>query len=856
MDTRANFQRLLEDMDKVIESKRRELFELDERLEVARKQLSENEARELLAETVDQDDESVSEQAAVDGKQLDKQMQEKKSSAQYDDAKQTTSLRLRERVEACERQLDAANEELLELEQTNGELVRENETLRNDASACRLELDALRAKSRVIGEHMHEMRSANLELNLRLARAESELRTQEKLLNKSHEQDQVLMAAFTEKLDKMQRQLGARDAQLRRLRARARLADEDDDNDDDVVVSVDTVDDKMSEVATLLRARDAQIEMLNNQLLQATRDLERSASLLEMQSCHDKGAREESPTQLQQLERANAMLEQELELKDKQVYELGTRVRHYEAIVPQAITSLIMSLAESISVQRTQRVAGDNKRRESMQCDLLDKLNRLFNELNGAQVLLNNIEQLRACMRKKDARIERLVDELNELDARRAGELTPNDSNSSEGSEASQTSNKADNDKDNKADKLAHDESVDLATSAQLTEQRQETMQNEQQTPEQQQQQQQQPSQASDMRNKYTTRMGWMQRRLRQVRKENELLELAMKEILLCIQVTDAQCASLLIDCPSLERLCQLIEARHIAPHESDRDDDDHKQRADTLAFQLVVLKSELDLMRGQNELLRCDAKRQRREHDKRAANVSQITVNTVQASDEHSLSDAAIQTDAIIEQEEEVEQLADTNKALVAAQEATQAPQQQQHPNERQQCAGCARMGGLASHLLQSIVRIEMRVTMSDETCLNRLDKLNELVRMLERDLSARETQLEETKRKCAQLASTKLELETRLKLMEQSVAVAAVDSMSATGKVISDEQRQIANKGANLDAHMRNARLTITLLQSIIGCLQARLDYKDERLRQLESLLLSNGRAHLTNAPTACVQ
>lgn len=91
-----------------------------------------------------------------------------------------------------------------------------------------------------------------------------------------------------------------------------------------------------------------------------------------------------------------------------------------------------------------------------------------------------------------------------------------------------------------------------------------------------------------------------LQAHLESVQRENQQLQLGMKEILEGIRAGDTT-TDLVIECPSLERLCSTIESRFLT---SD----------DASLTKVVLLKSELDLVRGQNEQLRAEVKQLRGE--------------------------------------------------------------------------------------------------------------------------------------------------------------------------------------------------------------------------------------------------
>ena len=82
---------------------------------------------------------------------------------------------------------------------------------------------------------------------------------------------------------------------------------------------------------------------------------------------------------------------------------------------------------------------------------------------------------------------------------------------------------------------------------------------------------------------------------LQELENENRELQLAMKEILIGLKESDSK-SDVIIDCPSLERLCQFFESRSI----------------NSSLANVIALKAELDILRGHNEELRMTNKRLR----------------------------------------------------------------------------------------------------------------------------------------------------------------------------------------------------------------------------------------------------
>lgn len=100
-----------------------------------------------------------------------------------------------------------------------------------------------------------------------------------------------------------------------------------------------------------------------------------------------------------------------------------------------------------------------------------------------------------------------------------------------------------------------------------------------------------------------TKQLDAVQSHMASVQKENLELQLGMKEILDGLKAGDTT-ADLVIECPSLERLCLLLENRLIYPALGYADDSSTVDLS-----KVILLKSELDFVRGQNEQLRTELK-------------------------------------------------------------------------------------------------------------------------------------------------------------------------------------------------------------------------------------------------------
>lgn len=873
MGTRSDFQRLLEDMDKVIQQKRQELSELDARLETTRNELIEKESKELVEEAAkEQQDEDEESSLPANDESLSKQK------------------------DFYEQILAQQREEISELEYINQELAQENDKLSEELAKLTAANEKLKANTYVLKESIEELKSANFELNMQLARANSESKMQQKLLKKCHEQDQVLMDAFNDKLESLRKAIAKRDAEIDRLRSESKITLEslgimrasldplDFDREDDPkrfsagdnLVDSDSKQ-RIIDIVAIVEEKNAQIEMLKQQLLQATKDIEKDAALLENLTKYGNSAElrrdfsaetNDDEDKAQLLNRCK-MLEDELKLKDNHVHLVEFRNRNFEVVIPTRLMELIQTL---YSQTPEDRESADLLR------SIAESLREAITNIGSTQNLLDEIERLRREEQSKKRHIEQLVRELNDLDPE-AKPLAVTPATISSKISTSKKAKKVHFENDPEAKEPEEDMgNHERETEATKPDDRDQSNEadipnaNTRENPEDTRQEvsRSAPSTKKSVRiRKYHSFNDTMsverspkfiavQNRVKQLEDENELLELAMKEILLSIKWSDARCGTILIDCPSLERLCQLIEARFLTL--ADRSDNERElegpEGAGTVKsstyrgemFQMIVLKSELDLVRGQNEQLRVDMKLQKRDQQEMLARLVGDQVSMRQESQKVDICDAECQTESSLPLEPDDQNTSNSKKDN---NDKIEAVLNNSEPNR---CKNCQRLVALANHLLECIVRIECKVTMSDETYMVRLITLYQFTQRLAQDLDMQENLLNESRREYHTAVQQKLKVEARLMAVEAQmnahifrcpmlVSDISSNRLHESGRDITAISGSQANIFGSQEAKRSTSQgftpdtgMTISLLQSIIGCLQARLEYKDERLKQLE--------------------
>lgn len=94
----------------------------------------------------------------------------------------------------------------------------------------------------------------------------------------------------------------------------------------------------------------------------------------------------------------------------------------------------------------------------------------------------------------------------------------------------------------------------------------------------------------------------YLNEKLKEVKEENDQLILGMREVLNILRVSDSK-SDVVVECPSLERILTYFESRSVTSTASP------SAISEQELMDLITLKSELDLVRGQNEQLRSEMK-------------------------------------------------------------------------------------------------------------------------------------------------------------------------------------------------------------------------------------------------------
>lgn len=901
MESRTDLVRLLEEMDKVLDSKRKELAELDERLEAAREKVSKKEASEIQEE-----------EGASSGEGASK------------DPNQDESVRrhIAEQKSIFEKQLVNFSEQLSELESENQKLREENYAIQQRQADKEDKGQQLETAYRTLSDQYQELYKENTRLFRELAQAESKSTEQQEQLEKSNQLDKVLENLYEGKLNDLKKIIEFKDEVIKQLKADNQFtleflginpSDKLDSLDDRQTNEFEPVDsDKKKQVikiAEIIRDKESQIEALKNQLSEATRELEKSASLLELiTSQQEKKRTAESENQvslneqLAEVNRKCERLERELEYKDKTLNQQERSYVELAFLMPEKVRETLHALVHRLN---------SNPRGSHGMIEILcRKLNNLLTEARTAQEFIKKNLELQRTISQRDRQIRQLVDELNQLHSQfniavrslkvATGEI---------GDWKSDDDYKSVENIDEPSEELdAHESSSEPGAHVEI-------LDGEPQDITKESERVATPIRTSvealetipklplpviippfteacslSLETYVNESVGVesaisMQRRLRQLENENEFLEMAMKEILMSIRWSDSQCSTLLIECPSLERLCQILEARYVA--ESNREcpgvksnsgtEGEQAQRSGASSaipntFQFILLKGELDLLRGQNEQLRVDIKTLRRDYqellkngvDKAALQCTNFlsskfaaTMTEVGNSDSNrSMQDSTGLDAKTMSESHEAECQTEPTLDLVSS--LVEKVQSSSPNSEVKKCQSCRDAQKVINYLIASVARLEVRVELSDNNYMSRFKNWSQLINMLARDLGDSTESLRELRKEYHMLHRQKQQAESKveflkLKVMSHLETCPISKSMESFQNfevrkdhtnVREDSRPRIASavrtdKKAHLELPTTSARVIITLLKSIVGCLQARLDFKDHRIHELERFI-----------------
>lgn len=879
METRLDFQRIVDDMDKILASKRQELEHLEEQLESTREKLNNSSLEEHNSDLLLGKDKKTNDDNIV-GDQDNEKNQEFKNHQQ-------------EQIKFYETQIEELNEELNEFESINLDLSKENIELKSENNSIRLAFDDLGNQLKLVSGTCEKLSDENTSLRNKFTASVSEIETLRSLLERSQVEDDNLLQAFEIKLNTMSLQISALSKENDKLKADNELAlklygiEEDDINDNDIDLSSKVFDSskrhKLIQFASVLREKDAQIYELKLQLSKSQNSLPKNDNI--SHNNLDSGSQmdiplykniEEAKVSLvdddNQLTVREKQLEFELEKKDERLFQFEKKINYYETIVPLTLSLIIDTIRDVIDDNFTKSKV--DIRAEDKNVIKIDILNEMFakidfkdfvenikkitNELFTSKMLSNLIED-------KDKQIDKLVGELNSLDVKfklvqHQCELLQSNQKTNLSSLDTIASGTVDDEskytdthvsvsplkslrKDlevNKASDIIIDGNAKNNTDTNIDESNNidPTI----------------PSPGQKISPKPSVRKTLPRlgsstsdlRKLRELENENKLLELAMKEILLSIKCCDSQCKSILIDCPALERLCQMIEARYLANYAravgrpSNRLSSSSEPVSSIYAepnfvFQMVTIKSELDLLRGQNEQLRADMKLQTREYfrvleetsDSRAQSMLDECSKDIKENNTIENSSASCQTDLSVIPDSENkanpvtditlkkhDTIKDDNNNVNIIKTSTSDNESQTDvitmasideidsykswlrvekfsitsdieksihettSNDKvkdidkiRRCENCGKLAKLSNNLLNCIIRVESKVALSEEICTTRMKGLQQLLQMMNSDLNMRKNLSDKILKERNDIAKQREYLESRLVLVESQL-------------------------------------------------------------------------------------
>ena len=301
--------------------------------------------------------------------------------------------------------------------------------------------------------------------------------------------------------------------------------------------------DRQKRMAKELEEKDKQIDLLKSQLNEAVVDMENQTEII--RELYHKNRGEEEVTQLN--EKVNHLtnqlktIEEEVLTKDEELLTLRKRINTFE----RGEYGLKDALKEINDL--TKHLNNRDQRIE----DMVQQMNKLKQELNDAEDAIDGIDSNKKT--KNQTKDEKSDDRRNKRDDKR--------------------------DKIKILEmerKILELEDEKFALTERLTLKLNQSI----------------------VDNQNNREINELKDSLKSVEKENLELQLGMKEILNGIRETDSQ-SDVIIECPTLERLCKLLESRSI----------------DSDLTNIIALKAELDLVRGHNEQLRTDIRSMRTDY-------------------------------------------------------------------------------------------------------------------------------------------------------------------------------------------------------------------------------------------------
>lgn len=1080
MEFNSNFKKIIEDMDNVIQSKKKEIIELDEKLSLKKKIVNEEE------------------QVLDDGSNIEIPT----NLFSFNDDEHIEQLLIKNQ------QIQQLLDDVSYLETVNSDLIEHVKTLKSELKQATNLINQVGEEVKEIKSTNDVLEQENEQLKNRNNQFETELRIQQKSLDRLQEEDKYLMELCESKLDSMKKIINDKDAEIDKLRSdnlfalnlfgmsgdKTKDLDRLNSNDETIQkgISFQAIIDaeskqKLIDIANSFREKDAQIELLKTQLIQATSDIERQSefisdlnSKLQLKDTADDSFLLTSGTVTSKSDELSQRLDQlevELEEKDRTIGQCQRRIYFYEIVLP---SNMLAAVQDSSSDQAIDMDTKDRK----------GEVESLLSDINKTKSLSDLCERLESELDLKESRIQELVSDLNQLDIKfnmvqsqyesllihsssNPDDLVHNRTTSMKESSGSVRILEKDVDYDKDSQVVEERPKQDVQqplsiskeaamspqiptsyvsnhrTDAPLTQKkiifnlkkriltleeenvhlRQKLRDYQQIEPYSSNEECSMMSATNDStsaindtkylsesnkrKNTQVNRHGSNVARLHQLEQENSLLELAMKEILLSIKTSDSSCNTIMINCPSLERLCQIIESRYLNDMGKASRYNSYQSSSSDL-FQMITLKAELDLIRGQNDQLRKQIKLLHADNlhlvDKcclnaningsaveivggdvessKATSVKCGSIDSTSGGDSSSYSTTSHSSDndmqlsenchnlrrpipkarltkskikpssrsismgqhvkhnnsnpdsdsisrprlintnskqtssiACQTEQEESDVQKESLQSLTSGQPNGQQQQQQQpvgvvdqQQKQMYKCSNCSRLTKISGQLLQCIVRIENNVSVSEQIYLGHMDHLHKQVMDLVKELSIKESMLNEFKKENHLIRQQKSCLESRIQCYnlqqhyhdqqqmnlfttKQDVAscnalvsftnigvsnksvdhdlstvdinnnatyevnnnnnakrnydLQAINELKPGPQMGDDVNSSSFNKSTSLTNSltpntsslliMKDPRLTITLLQAIISCLQARLDYKEDRLRQIEATLSS---------------
>ncbi|XP_054164795.1 centrosomal protein of 290 kDa-like [Oppia nitens] len=516
------------------------------------------------------------------------------------------------------------------------------------------------------------------------------------------------------------------------------------------LVSDDNTKDRIKRLNKDLEEKTKQIDLLKLQLNEAVVDMENQTEIIKKLYQHHKDDEEVSKLNqtIASLTQQFKSIEEEVLTKDSELLNLRKKINNYE----KGEYGLKEALKEVSDLKK--HLENRNQRIEEM----VDEINHLKLELNDAEDIIDDLqEDNKVVMRDKTKKNRGNVDFKQTKSSKKERIKTL---------ELEQQLLKLEDEKIELTEKLR--QNVNQSTADLQLDNKE----------------------INDLKEK-----------LKSIESENLELQIGMKEILIGIRETDSK-SDVIIECPTLERICRLMESRAINGDLTN----------------VIALKAELDLVRGHNDQLRTDIRQIRNDYLNVITLYTQYLLDIdVMDSEEQQINNTNEDKSVLLKESDSqkygnnVQQIVDNNQQLTYISKETQT----HHTSD----------DTFVTTIKSQQVIKSCDIFTQTEYSLNNEMKLNDEMNEIKDNQIERQVMSNKLCDNCSQLKKVITFLKDCLQKLEQYI--------KTSESKFNQRLQLLQQENQNLMDICKN------VLESVINCLQARLEHKEESIRQYRNML-----------------